>query len=123
MGDRSAFLLKAIQQIAEKIGSIHRISTLHETEPWGFAAEQHFLNLALLVHTELNPEALLDTTQAIEKTLGRSPKTGTGYASRPIDIDILMYDNIVYSSPRLTLPHPAVKEKRPYLLVCLNEIL
>lgn len=96
-----------------------RCSHRYESKPWGFDAEQHFSNQALEVSTDLQPLEVLEAVQAIEQELGRNraaeavekARTGVAYTSRPIDIDILFYDDEVIASERLTVPHPLLSER------------
>ena len=79
--------------------------------------------MCIRVQTSLSPEAVLDVTQDIERRLGRTLKSVDGqYHDRPIDIDMLMYDNLHLSTPRLTLPHPHMHE-RDFVMIPLREIL
>ena len=115
-GDRKALLAQATDLIRQRVGSVVCCSPLYETPPWGQFAEGEdlpFLNMALAVETPLAPQALLATTQAIEKDLGRSrPKSTQQYLSRPIDIDIVLYGMAVAAMPELTLPHPRMHLRR-----------
>ena len=123
LGDRAENLHRAIALIGERIGTVQRISSFIETEPWGFQSEHPFLNAACLVLTTLPPIECLDRTQQIERELGRTTKSCGGiYHDRPIDIDLLMYDDIQLSTPRLTLPHPRMHE-RDFVMIPLREIL
>ena len=129
-GDVEATLGAARVMLRERTGALVAASQQHRSAPWGnFNAPQHdFLNQALIIDTPLQPIELLDTTQQIEQELGRSrPKhnpaanTIRTYSSRPIDIDILFYDNLIMQTARLTIPHPLIAERR-FVLEPLNEI-
>ncbi|MDE6721292.1 MAG: 2-amino-4-hydroxy-6-hydroxymethyldihydropteridine diphosphokinase [Bacteroidaceae bacterium] len=123
LGDKEQNLLSAISEIGRRIGPIKAQSAFLVTEPWGFESENTFLNAAVRVETELSPIALLDETQQIERTLGRTHKTADGqYHDRIIDIDILLYDDLHIATPRLTIPHPHM-HKRDFVLIPLHEIL
>lgn len=129
LGNRREMLERAILSINNRIGTLLARSSFHETEPWGFESEHPFLNACILVDTTLSPFACLRETQKIEKELGRTGKTMTEndgekpiYHDRPIDIDLLMYDDMEVHTPELTLPHPLMKE-RPFVMVPLQEIL
>ena len=90
LGDREDALHRAIALIEERIGTVQRVSSFIETEPWGFESEHPFLNAACMVQTTLSPEECLKETQQIERELGRKSKSRNGvYHDRPIDIDIL----------------------------------
>ncbi len=123
LGDRAENLRRAIALIGEQVGKVQRVSSFIETEPWGFQSEHPFLNAACLVLTTLSPFECLDATQQIERELGRRTKSSGGiYHDRPIDIDLLMYDDLQLSTPRLTLPHPHMHE-RDFVMIPLREIL
>ena len=123
LGDREQMLNRAIALIGERVGEVQRVSSFIETEPWGFKSKHPFLNAACLVLTTLSPEECLEATQQIERELGRKRKSRNGkYHDRPIDIDLLMYDDLELSTPRLTLPHPRMKE-REFVMIPLREIL
>lgn len=123
LGDREQMLNRAIALIGERVGEVQRVSSFIETEPWGFKSKHPFLNAACLVLTTLSPEQCLETTQQIERELGRKRKSRNGiYHDRPIDIDLLMYDDMELSTPNLTLPHPRMKE-REFVMIPLREIL
>ena len=123
LGDREKMLHRAIALIGERIGTVQRVSSFIETEPWGFQSEHPFLNAACLVLTTLSPEQCLKETQRIERELGRTTKSKDGiYHDRPIDIDLLLYDNLKVSTPTLTLPHPRMEE-RDFVMVPLREIM
>ena len=123
LGDRAENLRRAIALIGERVGKVQRISSFIETEPWGFESEHPFLNAACLVLTTLSPLECLDATQQIERELGRRTKSSGGiYHDRPIDIDLLMYDDLQLSTPRLTLPHPHMHE-RDFVMIPLREII
>ncbi len=103
------------------MGDIKLLSSLYETEPWGFTSENKFLNAAILIETDCEPETCLDMAKAIEREMGRTYKQTEGYEDRPIDIDILLYDDKVMDTEKLTLPHPHMQE-RDFVLRPLAEI-
>lgn len=74
-----------------------------------------------MVETSLTPEQCLTITQEIERRLGRTVKSGDSYVDRPIDIDLLSYDNLNINTPELTLPHPRMHE-REFVMIPLKEI-
>lgn len=123
LGDRKATMRRAIGLLNERAGSIDRQSSFIETEPWGFESTNKFLNMCVRLLTTLSPEQLLLATKQIERELGRTQKSVNGqYHDRPIDIDILMYDNVHIDSNDLTLPHPHMQE-REFVMKPLREIL
>jgi 2-amino-4-hydroxy-6-hydroxymethyldihydropteridine diphosphokinase len=122
MDDRAATLRKAVAMIGERAGEVTAVSGIYETEPWGFSADTPFYNIAVAVHTSLEPAAFLAEILAVEAVLGRVRDPGAeGYASRPIDIDILFFGVRVIDAPSLIVPHPRLHERR-FVLVPLNEI-
>ena len=118
---RRRFLDRAVQCLAERVGTIVQTSSVYETEAWGFRAPA-FLNRTVVVETGLSPEEVLHVTQAIERQLGRTRKTDGAYASRTVDIDILFYDNAVINVPGLQIPHPRIAERR-FVLTGLEELM
>ena len=122
LGDRRENIQRAITFIGERIGEVLRVSSFIETEPWGFQSEHCFLNAACLVDTSLTPMQCLRKTQQIERLLGRRKKSREGvYHDRPIDIDLLIYDDLRIQTPTLTLPHPRIEE-RDFVKIPLEEI-
>lgn len=122
LGDRAANLDRAIAAMKDKIGALVRCSSYIDTEPWGFSSDNGFLNAAAVFETNLAPLPLLRCTQHIERQLGRSAKSHGGlYSDRVIDIDILFYDNLVLTTPELTIPHPLIAQ-RDFVLRPLAEI-
>jgi 2-amino-4-hydroxy-6-hydroxymethyldihydropteridine diphosphokinase len=96
-------------------------SSDYSTPPWGVTDQPRFVNRCIAVETKLAPEALLARAQAVEHLLGRDRAHERRWGPRPIDIDILTYDELVRDGPDLTLPHPRMFE-RAYVLVPLAEI-
>lgn len=121
LGDASANLRLACTYIIERIGSQVALSQFYTSEPWGFVSEHPFVNAAISVETSLSPNEVLLTTQQIEKEMGRTEKTSDGYEDRIIDIDLLMYDDLLLETNNLTLPHPFLSE-RSFVLQPLAEI-
>ena len=123
MGDRRAMLDTACQQIDKLIGTIVCQSAYHVTEPWGFESQNSFLNAVVCCATELSPRQLLRTTQRIERLMGRTMKSVNGqYHDRPIDIDILLYDDLTVDEPDLKIPHPLMQQ-RPFVMEPLGEVM
>lgn len=122
MGDRPKNLSQAMELIAREVGTVVAASDVIETEPWGFDSGNAFLNMVAKVETELEPIDALHVTQEIEKRLGRSEKSENGvYHDRIIDIDLLMYDDLIMNTPQLTLPHPLMRQ-RPFVMEPLLQI-
>lgn len=123
LGNKEEKLRRAIELINERIGSVLRTSSFIETEPWGFQSENTFLNAACLVETELAPMQCLRETQKIERLLGRTQKSTDGkYHDRPIDLDLLLYDDLQVNEEDLILPHPHMQE-RDFVMIPLREIM
>ena len=129
-GDVKRTLQAAQQLVNARVGAVLRCSHRYESEPWGFEATSRFSNQAIEVSTDLGPHEVLDALQGIERELGRNraaealekAATGARYTSRPIDIDILFYDDETIRDERLTVPHPLLAE-REFALVPLCEIM
>jgi 2-amino-4-hydroxy-6-hydroxymethyldihydropteridine diphosphokinase len=94
-------------------------SPVYQTAPWGFVDQPAFLNQVVKVKTDLAPEDLLQYLKWIEQEVGRKPTFR--YGPRKIDLDILFYNDMVYDSPSLTIPHPRIAE-RAFVLVPLSDI-
>ena len=123
LGDRHATMRRAIDMLNAGAGIVDRQSSPIETEPWGFESPNRFLNMCVRLTTTLTPEQLLLATQAIERQLGRTMKSDSGqYHDRPIDIDILTYDDLHIATPTLTIPHPLMHE-RDFVMIPLREIM
>ena len=122
LGDRHATMQSAILLLGKQAGTVDRVSSAIETEPWGFESANKFLNMCVRITTTLSPEQLLATTKDIELQLGRTTKSVNGqYHDRPIDIDILTYDDLHINTPSLTLPHPHMHE-RHFVKITLRAI-
>ncbi len=112
LGDRHHLLQKAIEQLGQHAAiDVLAVSRFYETEPAGGPAGQDsFLNAAAVVQTSLNPQQLLSATQAVEKLLGRARVEHWG--PRAIDVDLLIYDDVICTSDQLSLPHPWMVARR-----------
>lgn len=125
LGDRERHLNEAIRLIGERVGQVACQSTFIETEPWGFQSEHQFMNAAILCLTEKTPREVLQVTQEIERELGRKTKSKpsryASYTDRPIDIDILLYDDLTVDEPDLKIPHPLMYE-RDFVMIPLKQI-
>jgi 2-amino-4-hydroxy-6-hydroxymethyldihydropteridine diphosphokinase len=118
IGDRRANIRDCITRL-DKLGKVLRTSSLYETEPVEFVSQPWFLNCAVSLKTSLNPHELLAGIQAIEADLGRNRVLDKG--PRTIDIDILLFDDLVVTQPTLKIPHPAIGQRR-FVLEPLSEI-
>lgn len=122
LGDKEANLRLAVARIKERIGDVVALSAFYTTEPWGFRSPHSFLNAACRVDTLLAPQEVLAVTKQLERELGRTQKSAGGiYADRVIDIDLLLYDDCVFRSEDLALPHPLMHERR-FVMEPLAEI-
>jgi 2-amino-4-hydroxy-6-hydroxymethyldihydropteridine diphosphokinase len=123
LGDARATLDRAVEQLCDghDVRLVARSSD-YRTPPWGVADQAPFINLCLLVATTLSPHALLDRALAVERALGRDRRHERRWGPRPVDIDILAYDDLRLDEPGLTLPHPRLFE-RAFVLVPLAEIV
>lgn len=124
-GDKIAILQKAGERLQQLSIAPIVVSSLYESEPWGFEAEEWFLNQAVKIETDLKPHDLLRSILEIERSLGRVRQNGdgriAGYSSRTIDIDILLYENFVSETVDLQLPHPRMHLRR-FVLMPLSEV-
>jgi 2-amino-4-hydroxy-6-hydroxymethyldihydropteridine diphosphokinase len=118
LGDRDANLRAAISKLAEFL-HVERVSSVYETEPLLVEDQPLFHNLVCAGQTPLDPFSLLRALKRIESDLGRV--SGPRYGPRVIDIDILLFDDLVQTTPELTIPHPAMLE-RAFVLIPLAEI-
>ena len=122
IGNKNENLMRAIEELSLALGSCTACSSFIETAPWGFESENCFLNCAAAFETTLTPLQLLDTTERIERELGRTTKSSGGiYHDRVIDIDILLYGGEIIETPHLTIPHPLM-HKRDFVLEPLAQI-
>jgi 2-amino-4-hydroxy-6-hydroxymethyldihydropteridine diphosphokinase len=121
VGDRAEHLRAAIAALPEHGVEVEEVSSTYETEPVGEVLDQpDFLNAAIRVRTELEPEPLLEVCKAIEVEQGRMI-AASRHSPRPLDIDLLLLGDLELSSERLTLPHPEVTSRR-FVLAPLLEL-
>lgn len=122
MGNREENLERAIAALADTELRILARSSVYETEPQDVVQQRWFLNLCLECETRYFPMQLLGAIQRVERELGRERGPGAiRRGPRPIDIDILLFSNVVMSTPQLTIPHPKMLERR-FVLEPLLEI-
>ncbi|OGS70934.1 MAG: 2-amino-4-hydroxy-6-hydroxymethyldihydropteridine diphosphokinase [Flavobacteria bacterium RIFCSPLOWO2_12_FULL_35_11] len=119
-GNKLENLQQAVDLIAEKIGSVVKISSVYKTESWGFISDD-FLNICIQIATSLNPEKLLKAIHEIEHSLGRTRTSEAGYKARIIDIDVLLFDTEIIFSKELIVPHKDMLNRK-FVLVPLAEI-
>ncbi len=118
LGDRVANLKEGVSCLAPDV-CVEVVSSLYETEPVGYTDQPWFLNAVVRATTVLSPQELLVHCQDVERGLGRQPSFRN--APRPLDIDILLYNDLVLDAPDLVIPHPRLHE-RAFALIPLNEI-
>ncbi len=118
LGDREDNLRRALSLLGER-GEVTSLSSVYETEPWGYAEQPSFLNMACGFRTSLSPRGLLALAQDVEARLGRVPTVR--YGPRTMDVDILLYGDLVVDTPELRIPHPGIPE-RAFVLAPLVEI-
>jgi len=117
-GDRLQNLRRAVQ-LLESAVHVTRRSAVYETAPWGVTDQPDFLNMAVEGHTKLKPFELLDALKQIERAMGRQETIR--YGPRVIDLDILLYDDLILQTERLEIPHARMAE-RAFVLIPLQDI-
>jgi 2-amino-4-hydroxy-6-hydroxymethyldihydropteridine diphosphokinase len=120
LGDREATIRRALELLDERV-AVEAVSTLRETEPWGYEQQPPFLNGVAAVETKLAPHELLDVLLGVERLLGRERGGGPRYGPRAIDLDLLVYGDEIVDEPGLTIPHPHLHERR-FALEPLEEL-
>jgi 2-amino-4-hydroxy-6-hydroxymethyldihydropteridine diphosphokinase len=121
VGDRLGHLRAAVELLRERGVEVEAVSSAYETEPVGEVLDQpDFLNAAIRIRTELEPEALLDLCKQIEAERGRT-LDAPRHSPRPLDVDLLLLGDLKLSTNRLTLPHPEVTSRR-FVLAPLLEL-
>jgi 2-amino-4-hydroxy-6-hydroxymethyldihydropteridine diphosphokinase len=106
LGDREALIRRGAELIGTK-----RLSTIRETEPWGYIDQPRFLNAVAELETDLPPRALLDRLLEVERELGRT-RDGPRFGPRAIDLDLLLYGDHKVDESGLRVPHPRLHERR-----------
>jgi len=110
----------AVLRLAQ-LGHLSARSSFYETAPVGFADQPSFLNAAVALETDLDPQSLLDQLLAIERSFGRDRSHGIPNGPRTLDLDLLLYGNRILESPTLQLPHPRMAQ-RSFVLIPMAEI-
>ncbi len=119
LGDREENCLHAIELLQKKGITVTKSSSLYETEPWGLKDQPYFINMAIEIETELEPKELLRKLKDTEREVGREESLKWG--PRIIDLDILLFDNIILNEDTLKIPHPLMHD-RNFVLRPLCEI-
>jgi 2-amino-4-hydroxy-6-hydroxymethyldihydropteridine diphosphokinase len=113
LGDREDTIRRAVALVDELAGvSVVGVSSLRETEPWGAVEQPRYLNGAVAVETDLPPRELLDALLDVERRLGRARDHEERWGPRRIDLDLLLYGELVLDEPGLDVPHPRLHERR-----------
>jgi len=122
IGDRRDNLYRAVVALAAGTSGC-AVSSIVESEPWGFESENRFMNLGVWLESDLSPHAMLDRIHDIERRLGSaSHRDGQGnYIDRLVDIDIMAIDDLVIDTPSLQVPHPHLHE-RDFFIVPLQQL-
>ncbi len=121
-GERNTVLRRCISLLNERVGSVKLVSSIMESEPWGYESSHLYLNEVVGLETTLTPLQVLDQTEAIERELGRTQKSHNSvYQDRTLDIDLLLWDERIVDTPRLKVPHLLMHE-RIFVLKPLAEI-
>ncbi|HEY4380931.1 MAG TPA: 2-amino-4-hydroxy-6-hydroxymethyldihydropteridine diphosphokinase [Acidobacteriaceae bacterium] len=119
-GDRGENLREAVRRV-ESLGTVRAVSSFVDTVPVGYADQPNFLNAAMLLETDLEPLELMRGLLAVERAMGRNRVNTVAKGPRVIDLDLLLMGDAILSSEELTLPHPAMAERR-FVLEPLAEI-
>ena len=119
-GDREANLQEAVRRVGG-LGDVRAVSSFFDTEPVGFLDQPRFLNGALVLETELGPVVLMRDLLGVERAMGREREGAVAKGPRVIDLDLLLYGDVVMETEELTLPHPEMQDRR-FVLEPLAEI-
>ncbi len=120
-GNRLYYLREALHKMEGEGLSIGEISSVYESEPWGFEDPVHFLNMCFSCFTSWNPPALMKHLLDVEEAMGRIRDNQSGYRSRTLDLDILFWDDLHIYSSDLQIPHPRAHLRR-FVLAPMAEI-
>lgn len=120
LGDRKKYLSDAIEKIGDEYSIVEKISSLYETSPFGNIKQDNYLNIVIRIETNYSLEKLFEKVKVIEKVLGRK-NTILKWGPREIDIDILFYNDLIYNSDNVIIPHPEIL-MRDFVLLPLIEI-
>ncbi|PKL81898.1 MAG: 2-amino-4-hydroxy-6-hydroxymethyldihydropteridine diphosphokinase [Ignavibacteriae bacterium HGW-Ignavibacteriae-3] len=120
-GDRLYFIRESIKRIDENDRcEVVKCSSIYETTPYGKIDQPDFLNSVIRIRSEYNAEELLHFLKEMEKQIGR-PETGEKWGQREIDVDIIFYNDVIYTGDKIVLPHPEFL-KRDFVIIPLMEI-
>lgn len=122
LGNKISNLKKAEEVLSQHFGPVQHRSKTYESPAWGFESENSFFNNVITFRNDLPPIQVLTICKEIEKQMGRKAKKTSGYSSRLIDIDILLYNNQYFKNESLTIPHSLIRERK-FVLQPLIDIL
>ncbi|MBN1820291.1 MAG: 2-amino-4-hydroxy-6-hydroxymethyldihydropteridine diphosphokinase [Prolixibacteraceae bacterium] len=120
IGDKQVNFKKVVELIGEEMGEVVKKSSVYETPPWGFYAEEKFWNQVVVILTEKMPQELLESIHRTEDYFRRE-RNSEKYVSREMDIDILYFDDDFLETTDLIIPHPLLQQRK-FVLVPLVEI-
>lgn len=120
-GNRIQNLKLAITEINARLGKIEKVSSVYESEPWGFVSENWFYNILVVLNTSVDPQHLIEKLLEIERSMGRK-RNIIGYSDRIIDLDIILCEEFTVCSKNITIPHPHM-HKRLFVLLPLQELM
>lgn len=125
LGDKFGNIQNALNALRQKFGEPIKVSSVYESDAWGFNSPDSFFNLVASYKIKLDARETLNICLSIEKKLGRKKKTGSTYESRVIDIDILIFGDLIIDDCDLKIPHPLINKRlfvlEPLLEICRNE--
>lgn len=119
--NRLDLLASASSLIIAQIGQLVAASSIYESDPWGYDSKNPFLNQAVIIKTNFSPEKVLEICLSIEAELGRTRRKNKAYADRNIDIDILLYEELIVCTDNLEIPHPRMHQRK-FCMEPLTEI-
>ena len=122
IGDRRDNLYRAVVALAAQTQEC-AVSSIVESEPWGFESENRFMNLGVSFNSDIEPQEMLDRIHDIERSLGSASHRDAdgGYIDRLVDIDIVAIDDLVIDTPPLQVPHPHLPE-RDFFLIPMQQL-
>ncbi|MBI35524.1 MAG: 2-amino-4-hydroxy-6-hydroxymethyldihydropteridine diphosphokinase [Flavobacteriales bacterium] len=127
LGNKLENLKNALDALKLQFGTPLQVSSIYESKPWGFVSSSSFLNLVVSYKIQQKPRQTLKICRSLEKKLGRKEKTKEGYESRIIDIDILIFGNLIVQDDDLKIPHPEIKKRlfvlEPLMEICRDEYI
>ncbi|MFT7343846.1 MAG: 2-amino-4-hydroxy-6-hydroxymethyldihydropteridine diphosphokinase [Lentimonas sp.] len=121
LGNPVETIKKAILKLEQGLNSKVQVAGLYQNEAVGFESTNVFVNTVCSFKTDIPPMKLMSITQGIEKELGRDSKQITGYENREIDLDIILYGDLIFKEENLIIPHPKFSE-RDFVLIPLNDL-